>query len=425
MRYVVVGASAAGLAAAEGILEVDPGADVLLLSDEPHAPYCRPLISYWLARETPATLFSLPCPALERVEFRTGERAVALDADARRLTLDGGEVVPFDRLCVATGAQSRPLGLDGEACANVYGFRTRDDADALDAELLRGAERAIVLGGGLVGVKAAHALAARGVATSLWAASGFLLSQAVDETAGLLVARALEAEGVRVHVGCRPVALRIAGGRVTGVRFEPPGELEPCDLVVRGKGVTPRGELLGGEGADGVLADPELRSALPEVWVAGDVALTQDVAWNVPRLNAIWPAAVEQGRLAGRNMAGARETYGGSLAMNSLRLGPLHLVSAGITRPPPGPFRVLKDEDLARGYYRRVVLREGRLVGAVFAGETEGAGMLVTAIRVGARLEDLPFHPLERRPQWGAYAFSGVDGRRVGIPPYEPIPQRR
>jgi len=414
MRYVVVGASAAGLAAVEGVLDVDPGAQVLVLSDEPHVPYCRPLISYWLARETPEALFALPSPALERVELRTGTRVVSLDPTAKRLTLGGGAVVPFDRLCLATGATSRPVGLDGEDCANVFGFRTRGDAEALDAELARGAERAVVLGGGLVGVKAAHALAARGVATSLWATSGFLLSQAVDETAGRLVARALEAEGVRVHVGCRPVALRVEGGRVTGVRFDPPGHVEPCDLVVRGKGVTPRSELLGAEAPEGIPADPTLQSPFPDIWVAGDAALTQDVAWNAPRLNAIWPAAVEQGRLAGRNMAGAREAYGGSLAMNSLRLGDLHLVSAGITRPPRGPYRVLRAEDPSRGTYRKVVLRNGRLVGAVFAGDAEQAGVVIAAIKGGSRLETLPFDPLERRLHWAAYAFLGANGGRIG-----------
>lgn len=408
MRYVIVGASAAGVAAAEGILEVEPGAEVVLLSEEPHPPYCRPLLSYRLAGETPDSLCPLPSKALELAEVRTGTRAVQLDAFARRLTLESGEALPYDRLCLATGAASKPLGLAGEDAANVFGFRTRADAEAVEAELSRGARRAVVLGAGLVGVKAAHALAARGVETLLCAASAFPLSQTADETAGSLAARALDAEGVRLRFGHRPAAMEKRDGRAVAVHFDPPGSREPCDLVIRGKGVAPRGELLGRPG--GIPADHQLRAPVPGVWVAGDAALTHDVVWGEPRANAIWPMAVEQGRLAGRNMAGAGETYPGSLAMNSVRVGGLHLVTAGIVRPPEGtrPYRVLQRVDPARGTYRKVVLRNGRLVGAVFAGKAEQAGLVIAAIRAGARLEDLPFDPLAEGLHWGAYAFAGA-----------------
>ncbi|MEW6486397.1 MAG: FAD-dependent oxidoreductase [Thermodesulfobacteriota bacterium] len=411
MRYVVVGASAAGLAAAEGTLEVNPGAEVLLLSEEPHPPYCRPLLSYRLAGKIPDSLYPLPSKALERAEVRTGSRAVHLDAAARRLTLESGEALSYDRLCLATGAASKPLGLPGEEAANVIGFRTRADAEAVEEQISRGARRAVVLGAGLVGVKAAGALAARGVETLLCAASSDPLSQSADERAGALVARALEGEGVQVRFGHRPTALELRDGRAVAVRFDPPGSREPCDLVIRGKGVDPRSELLGRRG--GIPADDQLRAPVPGVWVAGDAALTHDVAWGEPRANAIWPMAVEQGRLAGRNMAGAGETYPGSLAMNSVRVGGLHLVTAGIVRPPEGegPYRVLRREDPARGTYRKVILRDGRLVGAVFAGEAEQAGLVIAAIRAGTRLEDLPFDPLAERFHWGAYAFAGCGSR--------------
>lgn len=406
MRYVVVGASAAGLAAAEGVLEVDPGAEVLLLSDEPYLPYCRPLLSYRLAGETPYSLYPLPSRALERAEVRTGALVMSLDAVARRLTLESGETLFYDRLCLATGAASKPLGLAGEEADNVFGFRTRADAEAVEAELARGTRRAVVLGAGLVGVKAAHALAARGVETLLCATSAYPLSQSADDKAGALVARALEGEGVQMRFGNRPTALEVQAGRVAAVHFDPPGSREPCDLVIRGKGVDPRSELLGQRG--GIPADDQLRAPAPDVWAAGDAALTYDVAWGEPRGNALWPMAVEQGRLAGRNMAGAGETYPGSLAMNSVRVGGLHLVTAGIVRPPAGPYRVLQREDPARGTYRKVVLRDGRLVGAVFAGEAEQAGLVIAAIRAGTRLEDLPFDPLAERFHWGAYAFAGA-----------------
>ncbi len=416
MRYVVVGASAAGLAAAEGVLEADPSAEVVLLTEEPHTPYSRPLISYWLAGEIRESALPLPSPVLDRVDLRPGIRVQAVDPRERTLDLAGGPALRYDRLLLATGVRPNPLGLPGEDAANVVSFYFRDDADRLDREIGRGARRALVLGGGLIGVKAAHSLARRGLEVSVCIGSAHPLSQVVDARAGDLVAAALEAEGIEVRTGHRPVALEVRDGRVHAVRFDPPGQTLPCDLVVRAKGVAPRRELLeplGVGGREGIPVDRHLRTPLPHVWAAGDVALTHDVAWGEPRPAAIWPRAVEQGRLAGRNMAGAAEPYGGSLGMNALKVGDLFLVSAGVTRPPPGDgFRTLEVFDASARTYRKVVLRSDRIAGAIVAGPEQRrggpdrAGVLVWAIRRGLGLADLPFDPLRDPIDWTGFAFS-------------------
>ncbi|NOY43933.1 MAG: FAD-dependent oxidoreductase [Deltaproteobacteria bacterium] len=418
MRHVIVGASAAGLAAAEAVCAVDPSAEVTLLTEEPYPPYCRPLISYALAGEVPHTLYDLPLRCADRIQVRTSTRVLRVDPEEKAVFLKKGESLSFDRLLLATGAVPRLLGMAGEDAANVFGFRARADAEAIDREIRGGARTALVLGGGLVGVKVAHALAARGLEVTLCIGSEAPLSQVVNPEAGRRVAEALEEEGVAVRTGYRPSAL-VGGedGRITAVRFDPPGEILRCDLVVRGKGVRPRtelAELLGFGDRDGIPVDARLRTPLPGIWAAGDVARTFDVAWQAPRVNAIWPAAVEQGALAGRNMAGGHEAYPGSLAMNSVKVGRLHLVSAGITRPPEGPYEVREVWDPAAGY-RRVVLRDGVLVGAVVIG-TDGrpgpdrTGLLIAAIRRGDRIADLPFDPLVDRISWSGFAF----GRKTG-----------
>lgn len=418
MRHVVVGASAAGLAAAESLLQTDPGAEVTLLSEEPHPPYCRPLISYWLARETPDDRFPLPSRSLEHVDLRTGTRAVSLDPERGRLRLDTGEELDYDRLCLATGAASRSLGLEGESLENVFGFRTWEDALRIDAELERGAERAAVLGGGLVGVKAALALAARGVETTLCVTSSHPLSQVVDLEAGGLVAAEIEAQGVRVRTGVRPVGFEERKNRATAVRFEGGDGDLTCDLVVRGKGVDPRTELVRGhirDPAQGIPTDGELRTPLPNVWAAGDAARTFDVAVGHPRVNAIWPLAAEQGALAGRNMAGAGETYGGGVAMNAVKVGRLFLVSAGLVRDLDASCAEGVRRNPATGEYRKVVTRRGILVGVLFLGVGDSGklvaqtGLLVSAIRRAAPVGELPFDPLAGSLHWGAYAFARAE----------------
>lgn len=407
MRYVIVGASAAGLAAARTVREADPAAEVLLLSEERDPPYCRPLISYWLAGETPEKL--LPMRVAEGVELRLSARAATLDADRKRVHLTSGQELAYDRLLLATGASSARLGVGGEDLPNVRALRTLDDARALDADLRAGAARALVLGGGLVGVKAAQALARRGASVALCMGSAHPLSQVVDEAAGTLVADALAEEGVEVLSGLAPVQVAERGGRAVGVTFAGDTSPRPCDLAVVGKGVVPRSELARGPRCDarvGIPVDGGLRTPLPDVWAAGDAALAFDAAWGRPRVNAIWPMAVEQGELAGRNMAGAAETYAGAVGMNSLRVGSLELVSAGVTRPPDPSYEVRAELDRARRRYRKLVLRDGRVVGMVFAGAADQAGLLVSAVRRGARLDELPFDPLAPGIHWGRYAFA-------------------
>lgn len=406
MRYVIVGASAAGLAGARAILDLDPAAEVTVLSEEDDAPYCRPLISYWLGGETPADLFLLP--AVAKAEVRLGARVHSLEPGAKRLRLGSREALAYDRLLLATGAASTRLGIPGEDLPNVRGFRTRSDALALDAALSAGARKALVLGGGLVGVKAAHALAARGASVTLCIGSSHPLSQAVDDVAGGLVTAALAEEGVEVRAGRTPVGIEDRGGRAAAVAFSS-GEREPCELVVVAKGVTPRAELisaLGLEASGGIRVDAALRTALPDVWAAGDAALAFDAAWGRTRINAIWPMAVEQGTLAGRNMAGVGETYLGSVGMNSLRLGRLELISAGVTRALDPSYEERSSLDTCRRLYRKVVLKDGRVVGMIFAGAVEQAGLVVSAVRRGARLEELPFDPLEPGIHWGKFAFG-------------------
>jgi len=408
MRHVIVGASAAGLAAAESLLDVDPGAEVVLLSEEHDRPYCRPLISYWLGGETPESLLPLTSPALSRTELRLGARAASIEPAGKKVRLASGEELPYDRLLLATGAASASLGLPGEDAPNVRGFRSLEDARSLDEECRNGAARAVVLGGGLVGVKAAHALAARGVSTLLAVASSHPLSQVVDAEAGRMIAEALEDEGVEVRTGLAPKGFEASNGRVRAVAFEG-GRREVCDLVVVGKGVVPRTDLLSGLGLNlvaGAPADEYLRTPIPGVWAAGDVALTRDIAWGEPRINAIWPMAVEQGCLAGRNMAGAAERYPGSVAMNSLRLGSLEIISAGMTKPTDRSCESRSALGEGRRSYRKVVTRDGRLVGMICVGAVEQAGLLVSAIRAGARLDELPFDPLEPAIHWGRYAFA-------------------
>ena len=197
---------------------------------------------------------------------------------------------------------------------------------------------------------------------------------------------------------------------MTGVRFKAPDAVEACDLVIRGKGVSARVDLFDGTGVDtkgGIPVDDRLRTPVADVWAAGDVVRCWDLAWGDERSNAIWPVAIEQGRLAGLNMAGADVPYEGSVGRNSVRIGKLHVVSAGVLSPPPEGYES-RSRMLPRGMgYRKTVTRDGVLVGFISVEREQrgpaAAGLFVSAVISGTRIADLPVDPLEHGCNWEAW----------------------
>lgn len=409
MRYVIVGASAAGLSAAQAILELNPGADLLLVDRERRAPYARPLISYWLSGDAEDENVCLPGNIVDSLDIRAGRRAVSLEPAAGKLELDDGDSITWDKLLIATGADSKKVEVKGEDAAGVFGFRSWDDAEAIGKAIDKGAKRAVVLGGGLIGVKAALALSKRGVDTSLCISSAHPLSQNIGPEAGRLAVEALEKEGVKVLTG--HVAQEITSGPcgVTGVRFSAPDAEIPCNIVIRGKGVCPCGELVGANDPGGsILVDMTMATSFPNVWAAGDVARCHDRVRQEAFTNAIWPVAVEQGRIAGLNMVGANEKYEGSFARNSVRIGKTHFISAGLLGKPGEDLEIFTR--IGKNYLRQTVLREGILVGFTSVEKANtgptNAGLAVNAVGAGFRMSDLCFDPLSPKAHAGSSTLN-------------------
>jgi NADPH-dependent 2,4-dienoyl-CoA reductase/sulfur reductase-like enzyme len=196
------------------------------------------------------------------------------------------------------------------------------------------------------------------------------------------------------------------------VRFSAPVIGIPCDIVIRGKGVEPCSELSGGGGA--IPVDEQMATGIPGVWAAGDVTSCLDLVSRQRTTNAIWPVAVEQGRVAGLNMTGAKERYAGSFARNSLRIGDWHFVSAGLTaREAEGwEIRTRRTKD----GLRQIVVRADNLVGFVHAqkGATGpvNAGLSVNATGLGAPLGSLGFDPLDPDAHWGRSYYSDTANLR-------------
>ena len=384
MRYVIIGNGVAGVHAAETIRRFDPHGPITLISDEAFPPYCRPMISMVL--EGSATPEKLPIRdagfyADLGITAVLGTRASAIDVDNRAVAVDG-KCYPYDKLLIASGADPRRIKAAGLELGNIFFMRTETHVRQMLAALPQ-VRRALVLGGGLVGFKASYGLLRRGIAVTMLIRSGYPLSMQVDAEAGRLIADELKAHGLAVRVGVEAEAFEGAG-RVSGARLSD-GSRVGCDMVVIGKGVFPARGFVPKDKIRvdaGILVDDHMQTSAPGVYAAGDVAESIDIARRTPWVNAIWPEAVAQGRIAGMNMAGHPAAYPGSLGRNVIRIFGLDVMTAGLVAPAESEGLDVYSVTNARARtHRKLIFKEDRLVGMVLVNSIEQGGVLTALIQ--------------------------------------------
>ncbi|OQD55243.1 FAD-dependent oxidoreductase [Streptomyces phaeoluteigriseus] len=385
-RVVVIGAGLAGVRLARRLGEL--GMPALLIGEEEHRPYNRVLLAEVLAGRYAPEVIALPAPA-ELVRARV----TGIDRERRSLACADGSEIAYDTLVLATGSNPvlPPLrGLftpDHELPEGVHAFRTMDDCLGL-SKAVRPGVRAVVIGGGLLGVSAARALAARGAQVVLAQQSERLMERQLDPDASRLVLRHLRDLGVEVHTECRVRDVRCVGGAVRSVELADGYALD-ADLVVLACGVHPRTGLAKEAGLavhKGVLVDDELRTSDPHIRAIGDCVQHGGEVYGLAA------PALEQADVLAESLAGKTTArYSGTRSLTRLTLagdGSLDLAAFGETEALPGD-DVVRLTDATRGTYRKVVVRDDRLVGGVLVGELGTVGALARAWE-GA--EPLPDH---------------------------------
>ncbi|MGQ9688537.1 MAG: NAD(P)/FAD-dependent oxidoreductase [Desulfobaccales bacterium] len=404
MRYVIIGTSAAGLAAAEMVRARDPQGSITLISEEVHLPYSRPLLTYLLGREiTPDKIFLKSADYFAAWNFtpKLGQAVVKVEPQARTVHLAEGEILPFDRLLIASGAKARLPDIPGEDLPGVYTLRNLADIGRLEAGLTPGTPVAVV-GGGAVGLKTAEALTQRGNPVTLIEVEPRLLPRLLDQTAAELLEQVLRDQGVTLLLEVRPAAVLERQGRAAGLALEDGREVT-AGAVIFAVGVEPRGEFLAGTG----LAEPEgipvnsfLQTRQAHIYAAGDCALPRHLLTGEPTAYQIWPAAVAQGQVAGVNMTEGQRRYDGILPMNSISLKGFRLITGGHFTPDTQDGEIFTELDRQRRRYRRLVFQAGRLVGVTLVGEVEQAGIYFQIMSQKLPRRDLPvdlgsrhFHP--------------------------------
>lgn len=378
-RVVVIGAGLAGVRLARRLGEL--GVPALLVGEEEHRPYNRVLLAEVLAGRYSPEVIALPAPAA-----LTRARVTGIDRVERTVSCADGSRIAYGTLVLATGSNPvlPPLrGLftpDHVLPEGVHAFRTMDDCLGL-SKAVRPGTKAVVIGGGLLGVSAARALAQRGAQVVLAQQSERLMERQLDPNASQLVKRHLTDLGVEVHTECRVRDVRCVGGAVRSVEMADGYALD-ADLVVLACGVHPRAGIAKEAGLavhKGVLVDDELRTSDPHIRAIGDCAQHDGTVYGLAA------PALEQADVLAELLAGeagdATARYSGTRALTRLTLtgqDSLDLAAFGETVPQPGD-DVVQLTDATRGTYRKVVVRDDRLVGGVLVGELGTVGALARA----------------------------------------------
>ena len=395
-RYVIIGNSTAAVAAVEAIRSVDPRGTITLVASEPYHTYSRPLISYYLSGQVGEEQLLYRPPAFYQkngVTPRLATSVVGLDPVNRRLMLepaspqskksgpgsrcrpDPGEYLEFDRLLLATGSRPAAPPLPGLNLSGVHYFYTLDQVKAIRAEISKNTS-VVVLGAGLIGMKAAEALNKLGCPVAVVEVVDRILGTVLDPEAASLDQSWMEEHGIKFYLNRR--ATEIAGSKkVTSVKLDDGTELK-CSLVVIATGVRPNLELAAGSAIktqQGIEVNQFQETSVPGVFCAGDVCQGFDRLSGKSRLTPILPSAYHQGWIAGLNMAGRPTANPGLVAFNSTTFFGLPVVTMGLgfDAQPAGAVRLSRISGRA---YRSLVFDGEQLVGGVFINCGQRAGIL-------------------------------------------------
>jgi len=386
MRYLIVGNSAAGLSAARSIRRRDKDGEITLFSDEPYPYYPRLLLTYFIGGKLKKwQLFEEGRNIYHNCSLHTrlDDPIIEVSWKDRTIRSRSGRLFPFDRLLIATGAVAACPDLPGRTLPGVFSLRTLNDGEDI-LERIRPGGAAIILGGGLVGLQTAQALAWQGMKTLVLVGSSRLLSRNLDEKGAFLLRKNAEKSGIDVLINSEVRGIEKGQGGSLWVLRER-GEALKGELVVLAKGVRPSTRLLDKEEIGvhgGARVNERMETSRPGVFAAGDVVEFLDQAHRKPRINPVWPNAVEQGRMAGLNMAGAEAQYRGTIGMNVTELFGVRVASLGRLEPEEGDRELVFISPEGR-VYRKFVVAGDRIEGAVLIGDLWDCGILQRLIRNG------------------------------------------
>jgi len=377
MNYVIIGNGVAGNAAAEAIRKHDQEGRIIMFSRESQPFYYVPALPEYLAGEKPADRVIIhPRNWYEqnRIDLHLDTQVAKIDPARKMVETGRGESFPYDKLLLATGGNSFVPPIKGADSPGVFTLRTMSDADGIKSWAAT-AKTAVLIGGGLLGLEAGNGLRKLGLAVVVVEFFPRLLPRQMDVPGAALLKRQMEEMGFTFYLGAKTQEIA-AGPDGLQVALEG-GEKLKGELVLISAGVRPELTLAQSLGLDidkGVKVDDTMKTSRDDIYAAGDLIEHRG------RYYGIWPAAQEQGAVAGTVMAGQKATYEGTLPSNVLKVVGIDLVAAGDI-DPDGKLEAMVQQDDAKKTYRKLVIQDNLLVGAILLGDIRGSAEIQAAIK--------------------------------------------
>lgn len=407
MNYVIIGNSAAAIGTVSGIREVDGEGKITIISDEKYHTYSRPLISYWLqGKVTDEKIYYREPDYYERngVETILGKRVTKIDTGAKNVVLDDGSTVPYDKLLAATGSKPFVPPMNGLDKVKYHTFMSYDSVKAIKAEVKEGMN-VLIIGAGLIGLKAAEALSAYNVKTTVVDLAERILPSILDERAGAKMQKHIENQGVKFILGTSVDEFTEHTAKLKN------GDTVDFDMLIIAVGVRPNTELIseaGGKVERGIITDMTQKTTLPDIYAAGDCTVSHDASSDTDKILALLPNAYLQGEAAGRNMAGRENYYVNAIPMNAIGFFGLHIITAGSYE---GEEYIVETENT----YKKLVFRDNCLKGYILMGDVARAGIYTSMIKEYIDLGDVDMELLKEKPQMMMFGKARREEKLGGI----------
>ena len=392
MRYVIIGASAAGLAAAEAVRRTDSQGTVTVLTEEAYMPYSRPSISYYLKGKVKESDMALRKPNFykeKKIDIVTDSKVTSIDTKKKTVKV-GRKSYPYDKLCLCTGSKPFVPPMENvEKKSNALTFL--DLKASKDVKKLANSKtRAVVIGAGLIGMKAAEGLVKICKSVDVVELAPRVLPSILDADSAKQVKKHLENNGIKFHLENTVVKATSKGKQITAVTLKN-GKKLPCDLLILAVGVRPQVDLAEKAGLEvnrGIVTDTQtMQTSNEDIYAAGDCCVSVDMLDGSKRIIALWPNAVQQGNVAGAQMAGEDVTVGGTYSVNAIDFFGLRICTCGLINAKGEQYsdKISKNGDS----YKRLVFEEDKLVGYVLINSSTNAGIYTNLISNRVSLDTL------------------------------------
>ncbi len=401
-KYLIIGNSAAGIGGVQGIRSVDPLGQILLISDEPYHTYSRPLISYWLeGRVRPDQMLYRSSNFYDEygVQTKLGNKVTELDVNNKEVTLDNGEVISFDKLLLATGSHPFVPPINGKDNAlDAITFTKMDDARAA-FEVVEKCEqegrlpRVVILGAGLIGIKAAEALYNQSESITILDLADRVMPSVFNENASNVMKEHILSKGINLMLETSIEEILDHQVLLTN------GDVLDYDLLVLAVGTRPATELAleaGLEVERGILTDKKQQTSVKDIYAAGDCTMSEDISSETIKNMAILPNAFLQGETAGINMAGGDEICNQLFPVNSMGFLGLYLLTAGSYLGDP---TIVETPEC----YKEFFISDNKLNGYIIIGTCDRGGIYTDLIRNKTDLSKLDLDSLLFEPGIGPF----------------------